>query len=53
MGGQGIVPGQPVMIDTNKATAGHEVPLCDYPLFPRYNGLGDPKVAASFTCTIR
>ena len=50
---QGIVPGQQVMIDTNKATAGREMPLCDYPLFPRYNGLGDPKVAASFTCTIR
>ena len=26
-------------------------PLCRYPLYPRYSGRGDPKQAASFTCT--
>ncbi|WP_037033051.1 MULTISPECIES: tannase/feruloyl esterase family alpha/beta hydrolase [unclassified Rahnella] len=49
----GIDPGQQVMIDTNKATAGREMPLCDYPLFPRYNGQGDTKMASSFTCSAR
>jgi feruloyl esterase len=26
-------------------------PMCRYPLYPRYNGRGDPKQASSFTCT--
>jgi len=26
-------------------------PLCRYPLYPRYNGQGDPTRASSFTCT--
>ena len=25
-------------------------PMCRYPLYPRYNGQGDPKEASSFTC---
>jgi Tannase and feruloyl esterase len=25
-------------------------PLCSYPLFPRYTGIGDPNQAQSFTC---
>jgi hypothetical protein len=25
-------------------------PMCRYPLYPRYNGQGDPNGAASFTC---
>lgn len=28
-----------------------ERPLCLYPQYPRYNGTGDQKVAASYTCT--
>ncbi|HRI50189.1 MAG TPA: tannase/feruloyl esterase family alpha/beta hydrolase [Pseudomonadota bacterium] len=28
-----------------------ERPLCPYPQYPRYNGTGDRKVAASYTCT--
>ncbi|PKE28560.1 tannase/feruloyl esterase family alpha/beta hydrolase [Rahnella sp. AA] len=47
----GIDPGQQVMIDTNKATAGREMPLCDYPLYPRYKGTGDSKSAVSFACS--
>ncbi len=46
----GIDPGQQVMIDTNNATAGREMPLCDYPLFPKYKGQGDTRVASSFEC---
>lgn len=26
-------------------------PMCAYPMYPRYKGTGDPKVAASYTCT--
>ena len=26
-------------------------PMCAYPLYPRYNGTGDPKQAASYACT--
>jgi hypothetical protein len=26
-------------------------PMCSYPRYPRYNGTGDPKSAASYTCT--
>lgn len=46
----GIDPGQQVMTDTNKATAGREMPLCDYPLFPKYKGQGDTHSATSFVC---
>ncbi|KQN63837.1 tannase [Serratia sp. Leaf51] len=46
----GIDPGQQVMIDTNKGTAGREMPLCDYPLFPKYKGQGDTHAASSFVC---
>jgi hypothetical protein len=27
-------------------------PMCRYPLYPRYNGQGDPSSASSFTCTM-
>jgi len=26
-------------------------PMCAYPMYPRYRGTGDPKAAASYTCT--
>ena len=26
-------------------------PMCAYPLYPRYKGTGDPKVAGSYSCT--
>jgi len=25
-------------------------PMCAYPMYPRYNGTGDPKAASSYTC---
>ncbi len=27
-------------------------PMCRFPTYPRYRGVGDPKVAASFTCVV-
>jgi feruloyl esterase len=29
------------------------LPMCRYPMFPRYKGTGDPKQAASYACTAR
>ena len=26
-------------------------PMCAYPLYPRYKGTGDPKVAGNYACT--
>lgn len=49
----GIDPGQQMMTDTNKATLGREMPLCDYPLFPKYKGQGDTHSASSFECAIQ
>jgi hypothetical protein len=27
-------------------------PLCRYPMYPHYNGTGDPLQASSYTCTM-
>lgn len=48
---RGTPPGPQVVTDTNRATAGRTRPLCEYPLYPKYNGSGDVSAAASFTCT--
>ena len=45
----GTAPTNPVA--TDGATAGRTRPLCEYPLFPKYNGTGDANSAASFTCS--
>jgi hypothetical protein len=29
------------------------LPMCRYPMFPRYNGTGDAKQSAGYTCTAR
>lgn len=46
----GVAPGQPAVIDMAEETAGRTRPLCRYPAYPRYDGAGDPRLAASFTC---
>jgi feruloyl esterase len=47
---QGVAPGDLVATDANAATAGRTRPVCHYPNWPKYNGSGDIKEAASFTC---
>lgn len=47
----GTAPANQVTVDAATATAGRARPLCEYPLYPKYNGSGDPTRAASFTCT--
>jgi hypothetical protein len=45
----GAAPRDPVATDGNPATRDRTMPLCEYPLFPRYRA-GDPRLAASFAC---
>jgi feruloyl esterase len=45
----GVAPTSQVVTDT-VGVPGRTRPLCDYPLWPRYNGSGSVDVAASFSC---
>jgi hypothetical protein len=45
----GVAPAHQVTRDT-VGVPGRTRPLCDYPKWPRYNGVGDVNTAASFTC---
>lgn len=52
---RGMAPPEPI-VETYKDidppyTLRRSRPLCRYPDYPRYNGKGDPKVAASYTCS--
>ncbi|MFZ3572243.1 tannase/feruloyl esterase family alpha/beta hydrolase [Streptomyces sp. BH097] len=47
---KGIAPHEPVVTDLNPSASGRTRPLCEYPEWPRYNGLGDPDRAENFTC---
>lgn len=48
---RGVAPSNEVTVDSTAANGGRARPLCDYPKFPKYNGTGDPLLAASFTCS--
>lgn len=43
-------PADPVATDGNPATRDRQMPLCEYPLFPRFQS-SDPKSATSFRCS--
>jgi len=45
----GAFPKYPVATDGNPATRNRQMPLCEYPLFPRYIS-GDASKATSFRC---
>ena len=47
----GTAPANQVTTDGAAATAGRTRPLCEYPLFPKYNGTGDGNSATNFTCS--
>jgi len=47
---RGRAPGPQVVVDASPAHAGRTRPLCEYPLWPRYKGAGDPDAASSFAC---
>lgn len=44
---KGIVPGNLVVTDNH---SGRSRPLCEWPAWPRYDGMGDVNRAGSFTC---
>jgi len=46
----GKFPASPTATDANRATRDRTMPLCEYPLFPRYKQ-GDRKKASSYYCT--
>lgn len=48
---RGIAPSGKTVRDTNAAANNRTRPLCAHPTWPRYNGVGDLDVAASYTCT--
>lgn len=51
---QGTPPSRQGVVHTQLDAAGQPVatrPMCRHPSYPRYNGSGDPKSAASFTCS--
>jgi pimeloyl-ACP methyl ester carboxylesterase len=43
-------PGELQAIDSNQSSFGRSRPVCIYPQWPRYNGMGDIDLAESFTC---
>lgn len=45
-----IPPVRQVAYDGNSATAGRSMPLCEYPMWPRYTSSGDPTQATSYRC---
>lgn len=47
---QGVAPSGQIVKDTNAAAAGRTRPLCDYPMWAKYNGAGDVNNASSYTC---
>jgi dienelactone hydrolase len=48
---KGQAPGKLVStLSQESAKPGATRPLCEYPLFPKYKGKGDPQAAASFEC---
>lgn len=46
---KGIAPANQIITDT-AVHKGRTRPLCEYPMWPKYNGSGDPDLASSFTC---
>jgi feruloyl esterase len=48
---EGIAPGDLVAYRREEDVEIAYRPLCRYPAFPRYDGSGDPRAAASFTCS--
>lgn len=47
---QGQAPAGQTSVDISPTKQGRSRPLCEYPLWPKYNGSGDPNQAVNFTC---
>lgn len=49
---EGVAPSTLIGVDTNSATAGRTRPICLYPTWPKYNGVGDINKAESYSCSL-
>jgi pimeloyl-ACP methyl ester carboxylesterase len=47
---RGTTPAALTGSDANPSASGRTRPPCEYPTWPRYNGVGGPQLASSFTC---
>jgi Tannase and feruloyl esterase len=45
-----VAPKDIVVVDNNKVSRGRTRPLCTYPSWPKYDGVGDVNAASSFVC---
>lgn len=50
---EGRAPRDLVVVDAAEPGKGRRRPLCEYPLWPKYRGSGDPAAASSFDCVAR
>jgi feruloyl esterase len=50
---RGVAPGTLTVVDANSGAHGRSRPMCVYPAWPKYDGVGDPNVAVSFSCSMR
>jgi hypothetical protein len=46
----GIGPGTLTIVDANPEAHGRSRPVCVYPAWAKYDGVGDPAAAESFSC---
>jgi len=49
---RGIVPGTLTIVDANPEGHGRSRPMCVYPAWPKYKGVGDASLASSFSCAL-
>ncbi len=49
----GRAPADLIVEDGNSKTAGRTRPLCQYPAWPKYKGMGSADAAASFECVVQ
>jgi hypothetical protein len=47
---RGLSPTTLTVVDANPEAHGRSRPMCVYPAWPKYNGVGDPNLASSFSC---
>jgi feruloyl esterase len=48
---RGIAPGTLTVVDASPEAHSRSRPMCAYPAWPKYDGIGDPDLASSFSCT--
>lgn len=49
---RGIAPETLTVVDESPEGLGRSRPMCVYPSWPKYSGVGDPNLASSFSCAV-